>query len=332
MSELTENAGCDIKRIENGSYSLTGKIKKRLVDRRGMADLTAIILTKNEEKNIKECIESIQDVAKRIVVIDSFSSDNTVQSAKDLGVEIYQHDFLNYAKQFIYGMEIANIKTKWVLRIDADERLTDKSAAELEYLCNENEETDVNGIVVRFQVEFMGKKLKHGGIYPFRKLLVFKSGIGYIENRNMDEHIILSHGKSVEMKNDSLHHDYKDLTYWVNKHNWYASREVLDYYQFGLGKEDGRDLDKRAKLKRIIKFGIYYKLPMGMRAHLYYLYRYYIKLGFLDGKEGKIFAFMQAYWYRYLVDAKIYEHEIEKRDKKLFKENKEVVSHNGSNK
>lgn len=277
-----------------------------------MADLTAIILTKNEEKNIEQCIQSLQGVAKRIVVIDSFSTDNTVFFAQRLGAEIYPHEFENYAKQFIYGMKISDIKTTWVLRIDADERLTEASALELENLCNANEETDVNGIVLRFEVEFMGRKLKHGGIYPFRKLLAFKNGIGYIEKRNMDEHIILSHGKSVEMKNDSLHHDYKDLTYWINKHNWYASREVLDYYEFGHGKEDGRDLDRRAKLKRLIKFGIYYKLPMGMRAHLYYWYRYYIKLGFLDGREGKIFAFMQAYWYRYLVDAKIYEQEIQK--------------------
>ncbi len=153
----------------------------------------------------------------------------------------------------------------------------------------------------------MGRKLRHGGIYPFRKLLVFKNGIGYIENRNMDEHIVLSNGRSVEMTQDSLHHDYKDLTYWINKHNWYASREMLDYYQFRGDKKEGQALDRKTKFKRIVKFEIYYRLPMGFRAHIYYWYRYYIKLGFLDGVEGKIFAFLQAYWYRYLVDAKIYE-------------------------
>ena len=274
-----------------------------------MADLTAIILTKNEEKNIEYCIRSIQPVAKKIVVIDSFSTDDTVKKAEELGAVVHQHEFINYSKQFMYGMEVADIQTKWVLRIDADERLTDASAAEINELCERNTDTDVNGLVLRFEVNFMGKKLRHGGIYPFRKLLVFKYGKGQIENRNMDEHIVLSEGRSVELQNDSEHHDYKDLTYWVNKHNWYASREVLDYYEHKNDTEDGADLDTKARLKRFVKFRIYYKLPMGMRAHLYFWYRYYIKLGFLDGKEGKIFAFMQAYWYRFLVDAKIYEQE-----------------------
>lgn len=274
-----------------------------------MADLTAIILTKNEEKNIEECILSIRDVAKRIVVVDSFSTDATVEISRKLGAEVYEHEFINYSKQFTYGVEKAQVKTKWILRFDADERFTECGAGELERLCKENQDTDVNGIVLRFKVNFMGKNLRHGGIYPLRKLLVFKNGKGNIENRNMDEHIVLSEGRSVEMKEDCLHHDYKDLTRWIDKHNWYASREVLDYYQFRQDAEDGKELDRKAKLKRKIKFGIYYKLPMGFRAHLYYWYRYYFKLGFLDGKEGKIFAFMQAYWYRYLVDAKIYEYE-----------------------
>lgn len=274
-----------------------------------MADLTAIILTKNEEKNIEYCIRSIQPVAKKIVVIDSFSTDTTVEKAKALGAIVYQHEFINYAKQFMYGYKIADIQTTWVLRIDADERLTEASAAEMNRLCEENMDTDVNGLIVRFEVNFMERKLRHGGIYPFRKLLVFKYGKGQIEDRNMDEHIVLWEGRAIEMKNDSEHHDYKDLTYWISKHNWYSGREVLDYYAHKDDPLDGRDLNAAARVKRFIKFRIYYKLPMGMRVHLYYWYRYYVKLGFLDGKEGKIYAFLQAYWYRFLVDAKIYERE-----------------------
>lgn len=271
-------------------------------------------MTKNEELNIENCINSIKDLAKRILVIDSFSTDKTVEIAENLGAEVHQHEFVNYSKQFLYGLNSFDIDTTWVLRIDADERLTDASRAEIEQLCEENMETDVNGIILRFEVTFLGKKLRHGGIYPFRKLLVFKYGIGTIEDRNMDEHIVLSQGRTVEVKNDSEHHDYKDLTYWTNKHNWYASREVLDYIQnTKTNQENGKELNAKAGIKRFIKFHIYYKLPMGMRAHLYYIYRYYFKLGFLDGKEGKIYAFLQAYWYRYLVDAKIYEYELSQK-------------------
>ena len=276
-----------------------------------MADLTAIILTNNEEKNIEYCIRSIQPVAKKIIVIDSYSTDTTVQKAKALGATVYQHEFINQAKQYIYGMSVADIQTTWVMRLDADERLTKESAAEINELCDKNMNTDINGIILRFEVNFMGRKLRHGGIYPFRKLLVFKYGKAHMEDRNMDEHIVLDEGRAVELKNDSEHHDYKDLTFYIDKHNKYATREMMDYFERkNAGRtEDDDKLQTTAKIKRNIKFYIYYKLPMGMRAHLYFWYRYYIKLGFLDGKEGKIFAFMQAYWYRFLVDAKIYEKE-----------------------
>ena len=280
-----------------------------------MADITAIILTLNEEKNIEECIKSIKSIVKRIVVVDSFSTDKTVEIAKSLGAEVWQHEFVNQAQQFIWAIENISIDTTWVFRIDADERLTEKSATELEKLTAEHETDDVNGIIVRFEVNFMGKALRHGGIYPFRKLLVFKPGKAHMENRNMDEHIVLDEGKSVEMKSDCMHQDFKSLYAWIEKHNKYSDREVLDY----LNREEAQSnnaLSKGAKFKRFVKFKIYYKLPMGIRAHLYYWYRYYFKLGFLDGKEGKIFAFLQAYWYRFLVDAKIHEQKlVNKKDK-----------------
>lgn len=280
-----------------------------------MADITAIILTLNEEKNIEECIKSIKSIVKRIVVVDSFSTDRTVEIAKELGAEVLQNKWINYSTQFIYAIEKANIDTTWVFRIDADERLTEKSAAELEKLTTEHETDDVNGIIVRFEVNFMGKALRHGGIYPIKVLRVFKNGKAHMENRNMDEHIVLDEGKSVEMKNDCIHQDFKSLYAWTEKHNKYSDREVLDY----LNREEAQSnnaLSKGAKFKRFVKFKIYYKLPMGMRAQLYYCYRYYFKLGFLDGKEGKIFAFLQAYWYRFLVDAKIHEQKlVNKKDK-----------------
>lgn len=272
-----------------------------------MLDLTAIILTYNEEKNIEHCIQSIKGIAKRIVVIDSFSTDKTVELAEQLGAEVFQHEFVNQAKQYIYGVEVANIKTKWVFRIDADERLTSESSKEIEELCKVHENTDVNGIVVRFKVNFMGRDLKHGGIYPLCTLRVYKNGKARMEDRSMDEHIILTEGRSVEMKHDCLHCDYKNISVWIDKHNKYSSKEAEEYFKSLQVKSEAINLNKSAKIKRFVKYNIYYKLPMGMRAYLYYVYRYYFKLGFLDGREGKIFAFLQAYWYRFLVDAKIYE-------------------------
>lgn len=268
-----------------------------------MADITAIILTRNEKDFIEECILSIKAVVKRIVVVDSFSEDNTCELAKNLGAEVYQHEFYNYSKQYKYAVNIANVKTKWILRIDADERLTEESAEELNKLCNENENTDVSGIVLRFYNMFLNKPMYHGGMYPWKKLSVYKTGLGDIEDRNMDEHIILSSGKTIEAKIDSKHLAFRGLTFFTNKCNWYSTREAMDYF-------DNISTDStNSSLKTILKMKVYYKLPLGFRSWLYYAYRYYIRLGFLDGKEGKIFAFLHAYWYRFLVDAKIYEHE-----------------------
>ena len=268
-----------------------------------MADITAIILTKNEEANIVDCIRSISGIVKKIVVVDSYSNDKTVELARREGAEVYQHALENYAKQYNYAVEKAMVRTVWTLRIDADERLTEESAVELDRLCEANMLSNVSGIVLRFKKNFLGKNLYHGGVYPWRKMNCYKTKAGEIEDRFMDEHIILSFGTTIEMKSDSLHYDFKTLEYFISKHNWYSTRETVDYFE----QIEKKNNLKKTTLKTYLKMNVYYKLPMGLRSHIYYLYRYYLRLGFLDGKEGKIYAFLQAYWYRYLVDAKIYE-------------------------
>lgn len=268
-----------------------------------MADMTAIILTRNEEGYIEECIASIKDITKRIVVVDSFSEDRTVELARSAGAEVYLHEFINYSKQYKYAVEIADVQTKWILRIDADERLTADSAEELNRLCNQNENTDVNGITLRFYNIFLDKPMLHGGMYPWKKLSVYKTGKGDIEDRNMDEHILIHSGRIVEAQKDSKHLAYRGITFFTDKCNWYSTREALDYFEH-------KNINiKNTSLKTRLKMKLYYKCPPGFRAWAYYVYRYYLMRGFLDGKEGKIFAFLQAYWYRFLVDAKIYEHE-----------------------
>jgi hypothetical protein len=127
----------------------------------------------------------------------------------------------------------------------------------------------------------------------------------------MDEHIVVD-GKTIEMPYDIIDDNTKSLTWWTNKHNWYSDHECYEI----LNSEKLRAGDKLLKSslfgsfterKRWLKDNLYLKLPLGFRAWAYYAYRYYINLGFLDGPEGRIFHFLQAYWYRFLVDAKIYE-------------------------
>lgn len=272
-----------------------------------MADLTVITLAYNEEVNLRDCLESVKDIAKRLVVCDSFSTDRTLDIAKEFGADILQHEFYNYANQYIYAEENSGIDTQWVLRLDADERLTEEARGEIERICDENASTDISAVDVYYKVSFLGRELKH---YPFHKVILYKYGKAHLENRNMDEHITVTEGKSIVLKNKLIHNDYKGLTAWVDKHNKYSSREVLDLLGENEEKVDLSSLSFATRVKRFVKFKIYYKLPTGLRSYLYYLFRLFIKGGILDGKEGRIFAFLQAYWYRYLVDAKMYEHEM----------------------
>lgn len=277
------------------------------------SDLTAIILSKNEEANIKRCILSLGDLPKRIIVVDSGSTDETVNIANDLGVEIYMHPFKHYADQFNWALDNTDIKTTWVYRIDADEALTPELKTEVEKRCLRHANDNVNGFLMKHKVFFLGKYLKHGGAYPFIKMTVFKPQYARFEDRAMGEHVVLKEGRSILLENDCLHYDCKNLTAFIDKHNSYATREVKDYYD-RLGSSQALLYSKAERTKKL-RDGFYYKLPQFIRARLYFWYRYYIQLGFLDGKPGKIYAFIQAYFYRYIVDAKIYESEINRRKK-----------------
>jgi hypothetical protein len=157
----------------------------------------------------------------------------------------------------------------------------------------------------------MGKWLRHGGKYPELLLRIFRTGHGRSEDKMMDEHLILTDGRTITLKNDFIDNNSKDLEWWTNKHNWYSNKEVLDHQhkmvKKALADSSAAAISSQARSKRWIKNHGYYSFPKFARAHLYFIYRYYLRLGFLDGTEGKIYTFLQAYWYRFLVDAKLYE-------------------------
>ena len=226
-----------------------------------MVDLTAIILTKNEEKNIENCLKSIQGFAKRAVIIDSGSTDSTIELAKKYDfVDVYEHPFENYARQFNWGIDNTNITTKWILRLDADERFTPKLCKELSKTVSEHENDNVNGFVLEAWLYFMDKCFKHGGSRK-KKLMIFKTGFGRIEDRKMDEHTILSSGEAIEIKEKFLHYDFKDLTTYVKKLNWYATREMQDYIEGTFSDEKFEASDKEISRMRSKKTK-YYKAPM----------------------------------------------------------------------
>lgn len=239
-----------------------------------MLDMTVIILTKNEECNIKKCIESVNKLASRIVVMDSFSTDNTVQYAKEMGADVYQHEFKHYGAQFQYALDNCEINTKWVFRLDADEEVSPESFVEISNVCIENADTDINGFVFRLSETFMGTRLRHAGdLGVLKKLCIFKYGTAYMENRYMGEHLILTEGKTKVLKTLSYHNDFKGWSFYINKLNWYASREAKDY--FDKLKQNNEqsivELDTPTRIRRILKYKIYYHLPQRLRASITHL-------------------------------------------------------------
>ena len=275
-----------------------------------MEDVTIVILTKNEELNLPDCLRSVKGFANRVVIVDSGSFDATESIAREYSADFYYHPFENYARQFNWGLDNTNITTKWIFRLDADERLTPSLCKELSELMKKHENDDVNGFTMEASLFFMGKEMKHGGPQK-RKLMLFKTGMARIEDRKMDEHTILSSGRAIDCKEKFLHYDFKDMTFWINKLNWYATREMQDYFEFKEGKNAKINAnDKEISNIRNKKFGVYYKFPKFIRCWLMFVYAYIFQLGFLDGKEGFIYHWTYHRFYRTLVDCKILEQEL----------------------
>lgn len=272
-----------------------------------MIDATAIIMTKNEEKNIAQCIKSIQGFAKRALVIDCGSTDDTVRIAKELGADVVFHEFEYYAKQFNWGLENGNIDTEWVIRLDADERFTPELNAEIAEIIGRNDE-NICGITIESDYFFLDKCIRYG-LRKKRKMMLFKKDCGCLEDKRRDAHSVISRGISVQTKNRFLHYDFKNLDSYIKRYNWYATREMMDYIDYTRGDAINAHADAHVQQQRKKKYGIYYKAPKFLRCWLWFLYTYIFRLGFLDGKEGFLFCFFECYWYRLLVDAKIYEYQ-----------------------
>lgn len=274
-----------------------------------MLNCTIIILTFNEEIHISRCIESVKNISENIFVVDCYSTDRTVEISKNLGAKVFFHKWeKSYSKQFNWALENLPINTEWVLRLDADEYLLPELVEEIKLKLNNLPES-VTGIEFKLRHIFFNKWIKRG-TYPVKLLRLFKYKKAICEQRWMDEHIVLLEGEAIEFENDFVDHNLNNLSWWTNKHNGYAIREAIDLLDIELGliekKIGNAKLNSQAEDKRKKKIK-YAKQPLFLRAFLYFIYRYILKLGFLDGKEGFLWHFLQGWWYRTLVDALIFE-------------------------
>jgi glycosyltransferase involved in cell wall biosynthesis len=295
-----------------------------------MCSLAVIVLTYDEALHIERCLRSAQRVASQVFVVDSFSTDRTVEIARSLGAEVIQHEFTNHAHQFNWALENLAVSAEWIMRLDADEYLEPELQEELPGLLA-GLPGDVDGVYIKRKVLFQGKWIRYGGFYPQILLRIWRSGKGCIENRWQDAHAVLAPGGKTTIARGHVVDDNRmGMTYWIEKHNHYASREALELLNLKYGlfaRDESLKLidDPQARRKRILKEEVYNRLPLGLRAGLYFLYRYVLRLGFLDGGQGFIYHFMQAWWYRLLVDVKI--KELEERSegnvgemKRIFRE------------
>lgn len=273
-----------------------------------MSTITAVILTFNEEKHIERCIKSLKPIVDEIIIVDSYSTDSTLALAEKLGAKVFQNPWKNYATQFNWGLKNCNIQTDWVWRIDADEYVESSNTLKASLA---NLPSNITGVYVKRKIIFLDKPLLYGGWYPVWHLKLWRNGIGVCENRWMDEHIKLTNGETTKLDVVQVDKNLNNLSWWTDKHNSYATREMIDlldtkYQIFSNNEVIPKLFGTGEQRKRWLKLA-YLKLPLFVRPLIYFIYRFIFKLGFLDGKSGLVWHILQGFWYRFLVDAKIFE-------------------------
>lgn len=275
-------------------------------------DLSAVILTFNEELHLERALTSISGFTKEIFVIDSFSTDRTTEIARAHGAIVLQNKFVNQAKQFQWALDNAPLSGEWIIRLDADEIIEPDLATEIVQKIPKLA-PDVVGINLKRKHIFMDRWVKHGGRYPLVMLRIWRKGHGRIENRWMDEHIVIWGGRTVTFEGGFADHNLNDLTFFTDKHNKYATREAIEILNQRLNfyprdhsvTTESTSLQTSAKF--FIKEHIYNHIPFTISALMYFVWRYIFQLGFLDGRSGLVYHFLQGYWYRFLVGAKVME-------------------------
>jgi len=267
--------------------------------------LSVIILTYNEEVNLPACLESLKGLDCEIFVVDSGSTDRTVEIARSYGAHVVEHPFETQARQLNWALQHLPLKGEWVLRLDADERLTPELKRELLSKLPALD-PEISGLYLKRRVYFLGRWMRHGGYYPIWLLRVWRKGCARAEDRLKDEHMVLLKGRNSFLRHDIAEHNQKDLFEWTIRQNVYSSREAAALLQHKdeiapklFGTPEAR--------RRWLKHRVYLRFPPFVRAFCYFLFRYIFQLGFLDGKEGLIFHFLQGCWHPFLVDAKLYE-------------------------
>ena len=271
---------------------------------------SVIILAYNSVDTIGTTLAQAREVSDDLYVVDSFSTDDTVVLCRQHGAEVVQHAFQSYGEQRNWAMGNLNLRYPWQLHLDADERLTPELIASIRSL---PEDPANDGFLVARLVEFLGRQLRHGGMSPTWHLRLFRNGCGRCEERKYDQHFYLSQGTALQLRGFMIDEIRMSLSEWTARHNRWSDAEVSEQTSAPEGirirpRFWGGPVERKRYLRQL-----YNQAPLFVRPYALFVYRYFLRLGFLDGREGFIFWTLQTFWFRFLIDAKLFEQRQEKR-------------------
>ncbi|MFZ2449492.1 MAG: glycosyltransferase family 2 protein [Methylovulum miyakonense] len=270
-------------------------------------DITVIVLTYNEENNIKSVLNSVAKITKNIFVVDSYSTDKTVAILKELNITYQQHPFENYSIQRNWAQQQNPFATEWVLNLDADEPITQELA---EWLLKdfENQKNTADGFMFSRKTIFMGRWIKHGDQYPNYHLRLYKASKGKCEDKAYDQHFVVDGTVKKIPHADIINTVATNIDDFVLAHNRWATKEAYEITtEKSKGNVEPKLYGNPIERKRWLKANVFERAPLFSRSFLYFFYRYFLRWGFLDGKPGLIFFVLQSFWFRFLIDAKVYE-------------------------
>lgn len=271
--------------------------------------ISAVVLTYNEEKNLEACLQSLKDFADEIFVVDSGSTDRTLDIARTFGANIVSHPFEYYSQQRNWALFNLPIRNEWVLNLDADHRLTEELRKNLRKTFIQPLPDDLNGFLISRRTIFMGKWIRFGGHYPVFHAVLFRKNKGFCEEKLYDQHYKVE-GRLQKLRGDIADIFADSLERFTERHNRWSSLEAAELFRGGPVEKDrlvSASLTGDAIQQRRFLKSVYERFPLFVRPFTYFFIRYIIRLGFLDGKQGLIFHFLQGFWFRFLIDAKIYE-------------------------
>lgn len=264
-------------------------------------NISVLILTYNEAINLSDCIRSVS-FSDDVVVLDSFSSDETVNIANSFGATVLERKFDNYAAQRNYGLT-HEFKHDWVLMLDADERVPEEFLEELKNVV-EMPLNPVSLYRMRRKDMFMGRWLKRSSGYPTWFGRLFRKGQVRVEREINEEYY--TDGEVGLLAGHLIHYPFnKGINHWFDRHNRYSSMEARKLLSERMEKVVwGNFLSRDPMLRRKSFKAVAYRMPL--RPLLTFCFLYFFRLGCLDGKVGGHFCLMRAY-YEYMISLKMIE-------------------------